>query len=213
VAPSRRRVDVPPLTPVALTGWVREIEMVLRKLLSKKLSQLQSFSAQHHITSTKASTLSINFRPGIENIHLSGPNLLELLFSLLESGHTVRFQARGISMTPALRDGDTVTVSPISAHLIRLGDIVAAKSPLIGRVVLHRAIKRESGGLVICGDNAGIPDGLVAKSAIMGKVICVQRKGQEVVLAKGLEAMILAFLSRHGLLHRLIRLQQCLAAV
>jgi hypothetical protein len=187
--------------------------MVVWKFLSRKLSRLESCLAHKQPLSAKVSTISTESGLGAEDVHFSGSDFLELLRPLLDGGHTVRFQAHGVSMTPVIRNGDTVTVSPISAYSIQLGDVVAAESPLMGRVVLHRVIKREPGGLILRADNAGVPDGFVAERAVMGKVVCVHRNGQSVRLAKGLEAMMLAFLSRHGVLHRLNRLGELLGAV
>ena len=47
---------------------------------------------------------------------------------MLEQGLSVRFQARGASMSPAIRDGEMVRVTPVIVSKLRKGDIVLAKS-------------------------------------------------------------------------------------
>lgn len=57
----------------------------------------------------------------------------------LQAGLRVRFQARGASMSPAIRDGETVYVKPASEGQLRKGDIVLVKGDYGFR--LHRLIK------------------------------------------------------------------------
>ena len=50
----------------------------------------------------------------------------ELVRSFLKNGIIVRFQARGKSMYPAIRDGETVEVSPAASA--KVGDVVLAET-------------------------------------------------------------------------------------
>src|SRR5215472_2513882 len=52
----------------------------------------------------------------------------EVIRPLLEQGLSVRFQARGASMSPAIRDGEFVEVTPVIVCKLRKDDIVLAKS-------------------------------------------------------------------------------------
>src|SRR5215471_11207024 len=52
----------------------------------------------------------------------------EVLRPLLEQGLSVRFQARGASMSPAIRDGEVVEVTPVMVTKLRKDDIVLAKT-------------------------------------------------------------------------------------
>ena len=52
----------------------------------------------------------------------------QLSRGLLASGHEVRFQARGRSMLPLIRDGETLRVESVAAARLRVGDIVVAKT-------------------------------------------------------------------------------------
>ena len=62
----------------------------------------------------------------------------EVLRELLEQGLGVRFQARGASMSPAIRDGEIVHVTPVIMSKLRRDDIVLAKSDSGFR--LHRIV-------------------------------------------------------------------------
>src|SRR5580765_5818125 len=52
----------------------------------------------------------------------------EVVRPLLEQGLSVRFQARGASMSPAIRDGEVVEVTPVMVTKLRKDDIVLAKT-------------------------------------------------------------------------------------
>jgi len=62
----------------------------------------------------------------------------EVVRPLLKQGLTVRFQARGASMSPAIRDGEVVEVTPVMVTKLRKDDIVLAKSNCGFR--LHRIV-------------------------------------------------------------------------
>src|SRR5258707_15365280 len=53
----------------------------------------------------------------------------QLSRGLLASGHQIRFQARGRSMLPLIRDGETLRVESVPARTLRIGDIIVAKTP------------------------------------------------------------------------------------
>jgi uncharacterized repeat protein (TIGR01451 family) len=67
----------------------------------------------------------------------------ELVRPLLEQGLNVRFQARGASMSPAIRDGEVVEVTPVMVTKLRKDDIVLAKSDAGFR--LHRIVRADPG--------------------------------------------------------------------
>ncbi|HXP45063.1 MAG TPA: hypothetical protein VN833_32755, partial [Candidatus Acidoferrales bacterium] len=62
----------------------------------------------------------------------------EVIRGLLEQGLKVRFQARGASMSPAIRDGEIVQVTPVIVSNVRKGDIVLTRSNYGFR--LHRIV-------------------------------------------------------------------------
>src|SRR5579863_5518262 len=61
-----------------------------------------------------------------------------VLRELLGKGLSVRFQARGASMSPVIRDGEIVQVTPVIVSKLRKDDIVLAKSNYGFR--LHRIV-------------------------------------------------------------------------
>ena len=58
---------------------------------------------------------------------------------MLERGLNVRFQARGGSMSPAIRDGEIVEITPVTLSELRKNDIVLAKTDFGFR--LHRVLR------------------------------------------------------------------------
>ncbi len=62
----------------------------------------------------------------------------EMIRELLGRGLAVRFQARGASMSPAIRDGECVEVTPVIVSKLRKDDIVLAKS--VHGFRLHRIV-------------------------------------------------------------------------
>ncbi len=67
--------------------------------------------------------------------------LLELSRDILEKGKSVRFQAKGWSMRPFIRDEDFIVVSPIENSSIKTGDVVFYLTTE-NKVIVHRVIKK-----------------------------------------------------------------------
>jgi len=68
---------------------------------------------------------------------------IDMSTELLRQGQSVRFRAPGLSMHPAIKEGETITVVPISSFDIKRGDILLY---IVGRkIIAHRVvrIKRE----------------------------------------------------------------------
>ena len=73
-------------------------------------------------------------KPALHNraggiLSLSGPALLDLLRAVLDKRVPFRFTARGFSMSPFIKDGDVVTVSPCAPGAIHYGDVIAFVHP------------------------------------------------------------------------------------
>src|SRR5262252_3368425 len=76
---------------------------------------------------------------GAESKVFADSKLFEgLICPLLGQGHSIRFQARGASMSPCIRDGEMVEVTPVIVSKLRKDDIVLAKSNAGFR--LHRIV-------------------------------------------------------------------------
>jgi signal peptidase I len=106
------------------------------------------------------------------------PTFLNISAHLLEQGICVQFHAEGTSMRPAIEDGDTITVGPVDASAIRLGDIVLYRH--LDRPIAHRVadIYISGGGVVVVprGDAKASADEPVESERILGKVIAVKRR-------------------------------------
>lgn len=83
---------------------------------------------------------------------------IDMSTELLRQGKNVRFQAPGLSMHPAIKEGEKITVVPISSFDVKRGDILlylAGKKVIAHRVV---RIKREkSNSISHSSDNFAIP--------------------------------------------------------
>lgn len=88
---------------------------------------------------------------------------------VLESGGEFQIYPRGTSMLPLLRqDRDWVTlVKPVEPPQIR--DIILYRRG-DGAYVLHRILKREKDGYVLCGDNQVWPEKGIQTEQIIGVV-------------------------------------------
>ncbi len=128
----------------------------------------------------------------------------EILSSVIERGVPFRFQASGMSMSPFVRSGDVLTISPVTGTL-KLGEVVAFRLQAGGRFAVHRIIKMANHGFLIQGDNCAGPDGWMAPDSILGRVTRIERAGREIHLGLGGERSILASLSRAGLLIPLVK--------
>jgi uncharacterized repeat protein (TIGR01451 family) len=94
-----------------------------------------------------------------------------LVRELLNQGSTVRFEARGSSMFPCLRDRQVVHVTPVMVSKLRKDDIVLAKSDK--RFLMHRLViaDAEKNFFVTRGDNGMQNDSPLRAEQILGLVI------------------------------------------
>ena len=136
----------------------------------------------------------------VPGLPLQAPELVGLMREVLARGASFRFDVSGASMFPFIRGADIVTVAPVQAATLNLGDVVASEHPGSGRLIVHRIVKRQREQCVLRGDNVCRDDGTVAATAILGKVIAVERQGTPVRLGLGGGRFLIAMLSRLGIL-------------
>jgi uncharacterized repeat protein (TIGR01451 family) len=88
---------------------------------------------------------------------------------LLREGNAIRFQARGASMSPAIRDGEIVHVKAVRLADLRVGDIVLVKGEMGFR--LHRLVvaDAEQDVFITRGDCARDDDPAVSSEEIIGR--------------------------------------------
>ena len=112
-----------------------------------------------------------------EGISLSAPVIMELIEAVHEKGASFRFQARGYSMTPAIRNGDIITVSPLKDIMPRRGDVLAFRHPEQPRMLVHRVLHTKMRKYFIKGDNCSEADGWIPAENILGLITKVERQG------------------------------------
>jgi len=132
-------------------------------------------------------------------LSLSGRDLAGFLTAGIERRKPFRFTARGFSMSPFVRDGDVITVVPMDRPP-RVGDVVAFRYEQPQRLAVHRIVALLPRSCVVRGDNAIAPDGLVARSDVLGRVARCERAGRSVALGVRAGGRMVAALSARGLL-------------
>ena len=113
-----------------------------------------------------------------EGISLSAPVIMELIEAVHEKGASFRFQAKGYSMTPAIRNGDIITVSPLQEIMPRRGDVLAFRHPERPKMLVHRVLHAKDRKYFIKGDNCSESDGWVPAENILGLITKVERQGK-----------------------------------
>ncbi len=116
-----------------------------------------------------------------KSILSSEVDLLALSKDILKKGKSIRFQAKGWSMRPFIRDGDFITVSPVEDSSLKIGDVVL----YLGggnRIIVHRIInkykKERRATLLIKGDANFSSAERVDTQNVLGKVTKIERKGR-----------------------------------
>ena len=98
-----------------------------------------------------------------------------------------------------------VTVGPLPGGGPRTGDVVAFVHPMTGSVRVHRIVRAGQGRYLLKGDNALGDDGSLARDAILGLVVRIERGGRACRLGSSLRSAALARLSRSFWFTRLRR--------
>jgi signal peptidase I len=102
----------------------------------------------------------------------------------LPIGTLVRFRAEGLSMYPAIRHGELITVGPVAADQVVRGDVLLCRHST--RVLAHRVVSVTGYGgervLQLRGDAKEACDPPVAASDVIGKVLSVSRNGRAIPL-------------------------------
>jgi hypothetical protein len=135
-----------------------------------------------------------------EELSLSSLNLEKLMRGVLDKGASFRFQSKGFSMSPFIKDGDVLTIVPLQGSAPGFGDVVVFTHPHTGKLIIHRIIGKRSSSYFTKGDNAPEEDGLISRAAILGRVTKVERNGGYISLGLGLDRFVIAFVTRTGLL-------------
>jgi signal peptidase I len=132
------------------------------------------------------------------SINSTGADFLELSRGILEKGNSVRFQAKGWSMRPLIRDGDFIIVSPVENSSIKTGDVVFY-STAGNKVIVHRLIRKykQKGRMTVFikGDASFSTPVKMDIQNVLGKVIAIERNGRKKRVDTKLHQLIGLFLS------------------
>ena len=131
-----------------------------------------------------------------KELSLSGEAMTGLLQAVLDRRAPFKFKSRGFSMSPFIKNGDVVTISPLIDHSIGFGRPVVFIHPQTGKLVIHRVVGQKGTQYLIKGDNISDADNPVPKKNILGIVTMVEREGRGVYLGLGLERFVIGFLSK-----------------
>lgn len=140
-----------------------------------------------------------------KTLPLSSPALKELLQSVvIQKGLPFRFKAGGFSMSPFIKDGDIVTVSPLGEVPPRIGDVVIFIHPVNGNIVVHRLVAKSGNTYRVKGDNSPGMTTLLPRETVLGRLVRLERNGIRVLFGLGPERLFIAFLTRAAFLHRIL---------
>ena len=123
-------------------------------------------------------------------VDCEGTDFYVLSKDILARGASLRFRARGNSMRPFIQDGDMLSIEPIEASRVQIGDVILFGQG--GRVLAHRAIKRHienEGMLIVKGDSHLRPDRPVHPDQVLGKVTSIEREGELISLDRGVSKL------------------------
>jgi signal peptidase I len=116
---------------------------------------------------------------------LETPDFLEQARQLLSRSLPVELRMSGSSMSPAIEDGDVITIEPISDEPVRQGDIVLYQSRF-DTAVIHRVVKIERSQsermVTTRGDSASQSDSPIPLHRVIGRVKLVERAGEPVTM-------------------------------
>jgi hypothetical protein len=127
--------------------------------------------------------------------------MAEIMRDVLSKGMSFRFSAGGFSMSPFIKNGDIISVSPLPSRLPSIGDVVAFIHPVTKLLCIHRVLSRNKYSILVQGDNMPHnPDGMIHGNAVIGRVTLVERRGRRIRFGLGPERRIIAIISRNGIL-------------
>ena len=141
-----------------------------------------------------------------EQLLLSSTEFSLVLRSVLARGIQVRFQARGNSMIPFIRDGDILTIAPTDTIIPAIGKVVAYNQAESQSLIVHRIIGKKGLNFLIRGDNSvERSDCWIHTSELLGCVIVIERNQRRIKFGLGIERYAIALLSRYSLLTKISR--------
>ncbi len=105
-------------------------------------------------------------------------------------------------MYPLIRDGDTLTVAPLTGKPVYPGDVLAFLHPFSSCLVIHRVMAVGKGNTVFKGDHVRETDTRIPGKYVLGILESVTRNGRPVWAGLGPERKWIALFSRMNLILR-----------
>ncbi|MDA3790348.1 MAG: hypothetical protein PF503_17875 [Desulfobacula sp.] len=143
----------------------------------------------------------------MDDFSFSGENFYEFLDSLSwnKSVSIIKFKGHGVSMTPFIKNGNTLTIKLLNnKYKVRTGDIVAVKQIDKKKILVHRIIKAKEESYLIKGDNKALSDGWFPREAIIGIITEIKRaSGKRIYYGRWFNLMI-AWVSKTNILNGII---------
>ncbi|MBN1998786.1 S24/S26 family peptidase [candidate division KSB1 bacterium] len=139
----------------------------------------------------------------LSNIHsgelrLDKDALMTLADAVLLRDVPFRIQAKGGSMSPVIRNGDVITISPLAGCKAVCGDVLAFVNRLNNSLLVHRVIRIKGDDYFFRGDNSSGTVEVAAADQILGRLTGVERNGKAVHFGLGPERILIGFLNRSG---------------
>lgn len=114
----------------------------------------------------------------MRELRLGDDAFVELAAEILLKGGSFQFRAHGASMAPFIRDGDLLTVAPVDAARLEIGDVALCRT-CWDRIKAHRVVgKTVQDGVLLLetrGDARLSPDRPVPGDRVLGRVVRAQR--------------------------------------
>lgn len=90
------------------------------------------------------------------------------------------FVARGRSMSPVIRDGETVEIHPLHGR-VKAGDVVLLRKN-DGAFLVHRVVRCTGRGVITRGDACSRDDSPADNEMIVGRVLRIRGRGRSFLL-------------------------------
>lgn len=127
---------------------------------------------------------------------LSRDSLRELAEAVLRKNRLLRIQARGHSMSPIIRNGDIIVISPLRDRKPGYGDVLAFVHQPCNSLTVHRMIHKQNDRYYFRGDNClGSPE-MATADQLLGRLSGVERNGIPIRFGLGPERLLIGLLNR-----------------
>ncbi len=128
----------------------------------------------------------------------SGKDFYEFIDSLSDNKRVSQFKFRGhgVSMTPFIKNGNTLTIKLLDdMDTLRIGDIVAVKQVDKKKIFVHRIVQAKNDQYLIKGDNKTQSDGWFSRKAILGIITEIKNASGKSMYYNAWTNLIIACLS------------------